>query len=63
MKKSLGCVDLGIATCTFEARSEHNDEIKDAIFTHAMKYHPEVVSNLTEKEQQEMSMQMDQLIK
>jgi predicted small metal-binding protein len=35
MKKSLGCSDLGISTCSFEARSENSVEIKDALFTHA----------------------------
>ena len=63
MKKSLGCADLGISTCTFEAHSEHNDEIKDALFGHAMKYHADKVAHLSQQEQAAMSSQMDQLIK
>ena len=63
MKKSLGCADLGISSCTFEAHSEHKEEIKDALFSHAMKYHGDKVAHLSAKEQQDMASQMDQLIK
>jgi predicted small metal-binding protein len=62
MKKSLGCSDLGISSCTFEAHSEHKEEIKDALFAHAMKYHADKVAHLSEIEQEEMAEQMNQLI-
>jgi len=63
MKKSLGCADLGVSSCTFEAHSESREEIKDALFAHATKYHADKVAHLSQKEQQDMASQMDQLIK
>ena len=63
MKKSLGCQDLGMAGCTFEARSENSSEIKDAIFAHAQKYHPEKVSKLSDQQKADMSRMMDQKLK
>jgi predicted small metal-binding protein len=63
MKKSLGCKDLGISTCSFEARSENSVEIKDALFAHAQKYHAEKVANMSDQQKTDMSRMMDQKIK
>lgn len=63
MKKSLGCKDLGVKNCTFEARSENKAEIIDALNNHASKYHPEKLSNLSEKEKSDMVQQMEKMIK
>jgi predicted small metal-binding protein len=59
MKSTLTCKDMGIDTCSFEVKSENRDEIKDALFAHATKYHPEVVSRLSDKEKADMAHQMD----
>ena len=63
MKKSLSCADMGVATCTFEARSENTTEIKDAIFAHFVKFHPEQASKVTEQQKKEMSQLMDKKIR
>lgn len=63
MKKTLACADLGVATCTFEARSESNSEIKDAVLGHAQKYHPDLVRNKSAKQLADMAAMMDQKIK
>ncbi len=63
MKRSLSCSDMGITNCTFEVRSEKNEEIKDALMFHAQKVHPEIVVNLSEKEKKQMFEQMDKIIK
>jgi predicted small metal-binding protein len=62
MKKTLACADLGVPTCTFEARSEQSSEIVDALLGHAGKYHPEKVNKLSDKEKSDMITMMKQKI-
>jgi predicted small metal-binding protein len=63
MKKSLSCADMGTPNCTFEARSEKADEIKDAIFAHYTKFHPADAAKITtDKQRGDMLRQMDQKI-
>jgi|WetSurMetagenome_2_1015567.scaffolds.fasta_scaffold629699_2 predicted small metal-binding protein len=63
MKKSLTCADMGITSCSFEARSEKPDEIKDALFTHFTKYHPADAAKIkTDQQRGDMLRQMDQKI-
>jgi predicted small metal-binding protein len=59
MRKSLSCREMGVESCSFEVLSERNDEIKDALFAHVTKVHPEKVRNLTKEQQNEMSKLMD----
>jgi predicted small metal-binding protein len=63
MKKSLGCADLGVPTCTFEVRSEIRGEIVDGLMGHVSQYHPEKVRNLTDKQRTDMIHQIDGAIK
>ena len=63
MKKSLSCADMGISSCTFEARSEKTDEIKDAIATHFAKVHQKDASQMSDKQRSDMDRMMDQKIK
>ena len=56
MIKSLGCKDLGVSCCTFEAHSESKEEIKDALISHRRKYHP---SNLSAQEHLAMAQMVD----
>jgi predicted small metal-binding protein len=63
MKKSLACEEMGITGCTFEARSEKKDEIKDALLSHAQKFHPEIMSNLSDKQKNDMMSQMENKLK
>lgn len=62
MVKHLSCSDMGIKTCSFEVRSAVPAEIKDALFTHFVKYHPDDAAKLTEKQKAEMSLMMDKKI-
>jgi predicted small metal-binding protein len=63
MKKTLTCSELGVPTCTFEARSEKPDEIKDAIFTHFTKFHPDKASKITEQQKTDLIRTMDQKLR
>ena len=63
MKKSLSCAELGVAGCTFEARSEVKEEIKDALLFHAGKTHPQMMADMSDKEKQDMALQIDKMIK
>lgn len=62
MKKSLGCQDLGVTSCSFEARSENSAEIKEAIFVHAQKYHPEKVADLSEPQIADLDSMMESIM-
>ncbi len=59
MVKHLSCAELGKPTCTFEARSVIPAEVKDAIFTHFAKFHPDDAAKLTEKDKADLSLTMD----
>ena len=62
MVKHLSCADMGVSTCTFEARSAVPAEIKDAVFTHFVKYHSDKAAKLTDKDKADMSLTMDKKI-
>jgi predicted small metal-binding protein len=63
MKKLLTCAELGVPTCTFEARSEKPDEIKDAIFTHFVKFHPDKAAKATDADKANLMRTMDQKLR
>jgi predicted small metal-binding protein len=63
MKKSLSCRDMGDLTCTFEARSERNEEIKDALIGHIALYHPEKMKNFSGRGKNEMIHIMDRKLR
>lgn len=60
MKKTLTCAELGVPTCTFEARSERPDEVKDAIFAHFVKFHPDKAAKTTDAQKADLMRTMDQ---
>jgi predicted small metal-binding protein len=53
---------MGVSTCTFEARSAVPAEVKDAVFTHFVKYHSDKAAKLTDKDKADMSLTMDKKI-
>jgi predicted small metal-binding protein len=63
MKKSLGCQDMGVSSCSFEASSENKDQVIDALFAHAQKYHTDEVANLTKQQQDEMKQKMEDMMR
>jgi predicted small metal-binding protein len=63
MKMSISCKELGIDKCTFEARSEVKNEVRDALVDHAQKYHPEMMKGLSEKENKDLIRKIESSIK
>ncbi len=63
MKSALTCKDLGVDSCSFEARSDNKEEIKDAFFSHAQKYHPQLVKNMSDNAMKDMAKQMEMKMK
>jgi len=59
MRKSLSCREMGVEKCSFEVLSEKNEEIKDALFAHVSRAHPEIIKNLSKQEQEDMARTMD----
>ena len=61
--KSMTCRDMGTEYCDFKASGRTAKEVKDKMFKHADKVHPELLKNATEKEKKDMEKKMDKLIK
>ncbi|MBI4019756.1 MAG: hypothetical protein HY367_00365 [Candidatus Aenigmarchaeota archaeon] len=59
---SLSCEELGGAGCSYVGRGRTPAEVKDALFTHAAKAHPDKLKKMTAKQKADMVKMMDQLL-
>ena len=54
--------DLGM-DCDFEARGETKEEVIQKMFEHAKEAHADIFVSLSEKEQEEMSAKLEEIIR
>ena len=60
--KSVSCKDMG-TDCPFVAKGETAKEVKEDMWKHAEKIHPELLENATKEEVKGMEDMMDKLMK
>jgi predicted small metal-binding protein len=59
--KELSCRELG-GNCDFVARGQTSNEVKERMFAHAQKDHPDMFKAMTPERQREMQARMDGLL-
>jgi predicted small metal-binding protein len=59
--KQLSCSEMG-GQCDFVARGETADQVKERMFAHAAKDHPEMFRSMTPEMQRQMQARMDGLL-
>ncbi len=60
--KSLSCRDLGSMDCEFKATGKTAKEIKEKMYTHAMRAHKDVLMKMSAKDKAAMDKLMDKLL-
>jgi predicted small metal-binding protein len=59
--KELSCREMG-GTCDFVARGQTADDVKQRMFAHAQKDHPQMFESMTPEMQKQMQTRMDRLL-
>jgi predicted small metal-binding protein len=59
--KQLSCREMG-GQCDFVARGDTADQVKERMFAHAAKDHPEMLESMTPELQRQMQARMDSLL-
>jgi len=60
--KQLGCRELG-SDCSFVATGKTDDEIKNKLFKHAEKDHPEMMKTMTPEKRKDLTARMDEALR
>ena len=60
--KSISCKDLGAMDCNYTAKGNSAEEVKQKMFAHAEKEHPDLLAAMTPQKMQDVQKQMDRLL-